>query len=98
MTTSSHDIPEEKIFDVRTIFSNRHQKIFDRFFHLEKDDFFVLRNGHDPLPLRAQFEEHLPGCFRWEYLEPGPGFCQVKITKLKGGPSTDVTDCSCGGH
>ena len=99
MTISSHDIPAEKIFDVRTIFSNRHQRIFDRFFHLEIGDYFVLRNGHDPIPLRGQFEELLPNCFSWEYLEPGPGYCQVKITKLKAGPEGgEVSDCSCASH
>lgn len=96
MSTQSPEIPDSKIFDVRQIFSNRHQQIFDRFLALAEGDFFVLRNGHDPIPLRAQFEQMLPGCFAWDYLEPGPGFCQVKITKLKPGQAAKVDDCSCG--
>ncbi len=95
MSTQSPEIPESKIFDVRLIYSNRHQQIFDRFHGLKEGDFFVLRNGHDPIPLRAQFEQMLPGCFTWEYLAPGPDFCQVKITKLKSGQSTEVSDCTC---
>jgi len=90
------EIPASKIFDVRTIYANRHQQIFDRFQGLAEGDYFVLRNGHDPLPLRAQFEQLLPGCFTWEYLEPGPGFCQVKIGKIRSGQSATVSDCSCG--
>lgn len=89
-------IPEEKIFDVRTIFSERHQRIFDRFQELSEGDYFVLRNGHDPIPLRRQFEQLLPGCFTWDYLDPGVDFVQVKITKLRSG-ETDaaVNDCRC---
>ncbi len=92
---SSEAIPASKIFDVRTIFSNRHQRIFDRFAELEVGDFFVLRNGHDPIPLRVQFEQLLPGCFTWEYLAPGPDFVQVKITKIQEGRADAVGDCGC---
>lgn len=96
MGNQTSAIPEEKIFDVRTIFSERHQRIFDRFEALSENDYFVLRNGHDPIPLRRQFEQLLPGCFRWEYLEPGPDFCQVRITKIRSGQAAaPVNDCRC---
>jgi len=92
----SNEIPESKIFDVRTIFSNRHGRIFERFAGLEEGDYFVLRNGHEPIPLRIQFEQLLPGCFSWESLPPGPDFAQVKITKLRHGtPDGNVADCGC---
>ncbi len=94
-THPTTEIPNAKIFDVRTIYSERHRKIFDRFHTLEVGDYFVLRNGHEPLPLRAQFELLLPECFTWESLPPGPDFCQVKITKLRSGKSGPVEDCCC---
>lgn len=96
MSIPTPEIPDSKVFDVRFIYANKHQQIFDRFHGLSEGDFFVLRNGHDPIPLRAQFEQLLPGCFTWEYLAPGPEFCQVKITKVKRGQLAEVHDCSCG--
>ncbi len=93
--STTDTIPEEKIFDVRPIYSNRHQRIFDRFHSLNEGDYFVLRNGHDPVPLRIQFEQLLPECFLWEYLPQGPDFVQVKITKLRHGVAGAVEDCHC---
>ena len=76
-------IPESKILDVREIpCSVKHQQIFDRFLSLPAGDFFVLRNGHDPVPLRNQFESILPGGFSWEYLQAGPEVFEIKISKL----------------
>jgi uncharacterized protein (DUF2249 family) len=84
MPTSSLLIPAEKIFDVRNIpCSVKHGQIFQRWQGLANGDFFVLRNDHDPVPLRYQFAAEYPNQFNWEYLEKGPAVFSVKISRVQ---------------
>lgn len=55
--------------------------ILQRWCDLPVNDHFVLVNGHDPVPLRYQFEAEFPGAFRWEYVENSPECVRIKITK-----------------
>ena len=59
----------------------RHPLIFKTFDELEKGDFFVLINDHDPKPLYYQFLHEKTGLFQWEYIKEGPHEWKVKITK-----------------
>lgn len=59
----------------------RHPLIFRTFDELEKGDFFVLTNDHDPKPLYYQFLHEKTGLFLWEYIKEGPDEWKVKITK-----------------
>ncbi len=73
----------DKVMDVRTLpCSIKHGQIVQAFLALPVGDFFILRNGHDPVPLRRQLEAAYPGAFAWEYLHRRPEDIAVKITKL----------------
>ena len=72
----------ERVLDVRVIPPReKHPTIFDTFGALAAGEGFVLVNDHDPKPLRYQFEYEHAGQFGWEYLEQGPAWWKVKITK-----------------
>jgi len=99
MTTPLNEIPEAKILDVCDVpCSEKHQLIFGRYDALAKGDFFVLHNGHDPIPLRGKFEALFPGGATWDYLQEGPEVWQVKISKVRSQQSSgeDVPSaCGC---
>ena len=59
--------------------SVRHDTIFAAFAALPPGAAFVLRNSHDPKPLRYQFEGRFPGQFTWDYLETGPDVWKIRI-------------------
>lgn len=97
------------VLDVREIpCSIKHGLILDLWAKLPVGGFFILVNGHDPAPLRYQFQAESPGEFSWDYLLRNPGECRVRITRVR--PSgqgvgtatpSDVaggTSCCCSGH
>ena len=45
-------------------------------------DYFVLVNGHDPVPLRYQFQAEFGDSVSWEYLDAGADEFRIKISKL----------------
>ncbi|MCC7519494.1 MAG: DUF2249 domain-containing protein [Verrucomicrobiae bacterium] len=100
MTTTS--IPTDKVFDVREIACNvKHRQIIDRWLALPVGDYFVLKNDHDPVPLRYQFEAEFGGAFTWEHLVKGPEVFEVKISKvrdLKSQGSASSGSSSCCNH
>ena len=57
----------------------RHPRIFARFARLAPGESFILANGHDPRPLKAQFEDVHADAFTWDYLESGPELWRVRI-------------------
>ena len=63
--------------------SLKHGLILQTFINLGVGDHFILRNGHDPVPLRYQFEAEFPGTFSWDYVHRQPEDVAVKITKVK---------------
>ncbi len=78
------DIPSDKLIDGLEIpCSRKHGLVIGRCRDLAEGDWFVLRNGHAPEPLRFQLEAIYPGAFRWDYLRDEPGFAEVRITKLR---------------
>ena len=97
-TQSESLICPDKVMDVRDMpCAIKHGLILRTFIELPADDYFVLRNGHDPLPLRYQFEAEFPGTFTWEYLRHMPEDISVKITKLKALPArAEVCAHGCG--
>lgn len=83
-STPTATLAANKRFDVRSIpCSIKHKLILQQWAALEAEDFFVLVNDHDPVPLKYQFEAEFPGAFSWEHLQKGPEVFEVKITKLK---------------
>lgn len=86
-----------EVIDVRTVPPpQRHGLIFATFDALPTGGALELLNDHDPLPLYFQFETRRNGQFDWRYLENGPEQWQVRIGKLRQGP-TDAPQSSCGG-
>jgi len=89
------------MLDVRDIpCSIKHGLIIQTFVDLKVGEHFILRNGHDPVPLRYQFEAEFPESFTWEHVHNLPEDVAVKITKVKlvVGGRTKVVPGSCGHH
>src|SRR5690606_38370378 len=60
----------------------KHPVIFQFFERLLPGQSFILRNDHDPKPLYYQMIGELGNVVGWEYLEQGPEWWQVRITRL----------------
>ena len=94
-----NEIPAANILDVCNIpCSEKHPLIFARYDALAVGDFFVLCNGHDPLPLRGKFETVFPGGFTWDYLQEGPEVWAIKITKIRSQQTANAeasSPCGC---
>jgi len=61
----------------------RHPIVFNAFDRLEEGESFVLINDHDPQPLRRQMERIREGEAGWEYIERGPEFFRIRITRVR---------------
>ena len=59
----------------------KHPTVFARFDELEAGDTLTLKNDHDPKPLYYQLAGERGDIFNWDYLEEGPDWWKVKITK-----------------
>jgi len=59
----------------------KHPTIFARFDELKSTDTLILHNDHDPKPVYYQLAGQRGDIFTWEYLEQGPDWWKVKITK-----------------
>jgi len=82
--------------DVREIAPrDRHTVIFDRFDALRVGEALELVNDHDPVPLRAQFEDRLVDRFEWNTLESGPELWRVRIAKAHAVPVPVAADTCC---
>ena len=96
--TTMPEIGPDKMLDVReTPCSIKHGLILQTFINLGVGDYFILRNGHDPVPLRYQFEAEFPGNFSWDYVHRQSGDVAVKITKVKALERMSATMPSCCG-
>ncbi|MBZ5857417.1 iron-sulfur cluster repair di-iron protein [Flavihumibacter profundi] len=59
----------------------KHPTIFVRFDELEEGESLTIHNDHDPKPLYYQLLGERGNIFTWEYLEQGPEWWKVQITK-----------------
>lgn len=59
----------------------KHPTIFAHFDKLNAGENFVIHNDHDPKPLYYQLLGERGDIFTWEYLEQGPEWWKVKISK-----------------
>lgn len=72
----------ENILDATLLHpSEKHATIFSQFNALGKGASFILLNDHDPLPLRSQFTSEFGDTFDWEYIEKGPEWFKIRISK-----------------
>ncbi|HYK77627.1 MAG TPA: iron-sulfur cluster repair di-iron protein [Daejeonella sp.] len=73
---------ETNILDVTVIEPRlKHPTIFKAFDALADQNSLVIHNDHDPKPLYYQLLAERGQTFTWEYLENGPQWWKVKITK-----------------
>ncbi len=59
----------------------RHATIFAQYNALSQGNSFILENNHDPMPLYHQFVNKFGETFGWDYLERGPEWFRIRITK-----------------
>lgn len=59
----------------------KHPTIFARFDELEEGDSLTIHNDHDPKPLYYQLLGERGNIFVWEYLQEGPQWWKIRITK-----------------
>jgi uncharacterized protein (DUF2249 family) len=98
-TTTNSYLDENRVMDVREVpCSIKHGLILQTWRDLPVGGFFILRNGHDPVPLRYQIEAQFPGALSWEYVARGPEDVSVKLTKLADVAQAAETPSSCGHH
>lgn len=62
----------------------KHPTIFRVFDELAKGESLIIHNDHDPKPVYYQLLGERGDIFNWEYLEEGPEWWDVKITKRAG--------------
>lgn len=55
--------------------------IFETFDALLPGQSFEIVNDHDPVPLRRAFAARTVAAFQWHYMENGPQFWRVRITR-----------------
>jgi len=59
----------------------KHQTIFAHYDNLKSGEYFILHNDHDPKPLYHQLVIQKGEVFTWDYIENGPEWWKIKITK-----------------
>ncbi len=60
----------------------RHQTIFDTFDELKEGESLTIHNNHDPQPVYYQLLELYGESFTWEYLQRGPEWWDILVTKI----------------
>ncbi|NUM32831.1 MAG: iron-sulfur cluster repair di-iron protein [Bacteroidetes bacterium] len=86
METVSENILNVTLLEPR----EKHPTIFARFDILNEGESLTIHNDHDPKPLYYQMLGERGNVFTWEYLEEGPEWWKVRISKKISG-SKDET-------
>ena len=66
----------------------KHPTIFRVFDDLKSGESLTIHNDHDPKPVYYQLLGERGDIFTWEYLENGPDWWDVKVTKREDGQET----------
>lgn len=81
----------ENILDVTVLEPRqKHPTIFVRFDELDEGESLIIHNDHDPKPLYYQLLGERGTIFTWEYLEEGPQWWKVRITKKVSGEKEET--------
>lgn len=86
MTTTTENILDVTLLEPRM----KHPTIFDRFDQLAAGETLTIHNDHDPKPLYYQLLGERGNIFVWEYLEQGPQWWKVNITKRTSGDGDET--------
>lgn len=68
----------------------KHPTIFVRFDELVEGESLTIHNDHDPKPLYYQLLGERGNIFEWQYLEQGPEWWKVKISKRISGENNET--------
>lgn len=68
----------------------KHPTIFVRFDELAEGESLTIHNDHDPKPLYYQLLGERGNIFTWEYLQEGPEWWKVKISKKISGENDET--------
>ncbi len=68
----------------------KHPTIFVRFDELAEGESLTIHNDHDPKPLYYQLLGERGNIFTWEYLEEGPEWWRVRISKKISGEDDET--------
>lgn len=89
-------LTEISILDVTVLDPRlKHPTIFQRFDELSEGETLEIHNDHDPKPLYYQMLGERGNIFQWQYIEEGPIWWKVRITK-RISTETDLDDVSIG--
>jgi len=86
MTTLEQNTLDVTLLEPR----QKHPTIFARFDDLEEGEILTILNDHDPKPLYYQLLGERGDIFIWEYLEQGPQWWKVRITRRKSGATGET--------
>lgn len=87
MNTTEINVLDVTVLDPRM----KHPTIFKHFDALDAGDSFIIHNDHDPKPLYYQLLNERGNTFQWKYIEEGPDWWKVMITKRKTDELNDET-------
>ncbi len=59
----------------------RHLTIFQTFDELQEGESLIIHNNHDPIPVYHQLMNIRGDVFTWEYLQDGPQWWDIRVTK-----------------
>ncbi|MCB0757380.1 MAG: iron-sulfur cluster repair di-iron protein [Flavobacteriales bacterium] len=81
----------ENILDVTKLAPReKHPTIFSRYHALQEGESLTIHNDHDPKPLYYQMQGEMGDVFTWEYMEQGPKWWKVKLTKRPSGEGAET--------
>ncbi len=86
MQTTAENILDVTLLEPR----QKHPTIFVRFDELAAGEHLTIHNDHDPKPLYYQLIGERGNIFTWEYLEQGPEWWIVKISKKIAGENEET--------
>lgn len=86
MSTITENILNVTLLEPR----QKHPTIFVRFDELAEGESLTIHNDHDPKPLYYQLLGERGNIFVWEYLEQGPEWWKVKISKRIAGEDDET--------
>ncbi len=68
----------------------KHPTIFQVFDSLKPGESLVIHNDHDPKPVYYQLQGERGDVFTWQYLQQGPQWFDIKVTRKEQGNSETV--------
>ncbi len=82
ISNENHPSPKEITIDVPSLEPKlKHSTIFDTFDRLQPGESMIIHNDHDPKPVYYQLKSERGDIFTWEYLQQGPQWWDIRVTK-----------------